>query len=83
MSSISLQKLKAIVGETIHAVIVAEMPGDMRRAFIVLGDETHVEIFVRNGGISSRAPGGVARILAFCERDGGTITTVARMEADA
>lgn len=83
MASTSLQKLRAIVGETIHGVVVAEMPDRMRRAFIVLGDETHVEIFVRNGGISSRAPGGVARVVAFCERDGGTITTVARMEADA
>jgi hypothetical protein len=47
-------------------VVVAEGRDGQRFGFLVLSDDTHVEIYVRNGGASSRSPGGVDLVLRRC-----------------
>jgi len=76
MASSSLEKLQAIVGERVEAVVITKSKSGMRRGYIVLPDKTHVELFVRDGGVASRFPGDVDELIRITERDGGTVVAV-------
>ncbi len=66
-----MENLEALVGERIEAVVIMERQSHHReRGYLILEDQTHVEIYIEQGGISKRSPRGLEEILSQARRDG-------------
>lgn len=72
-----IRNLRALVGERVKAVVVAEdEKRHVEHGYLILEDETHVEIYVNRGGVSKRSDYGLDGVTAVVERNGFTVRGV-------
>ena len=65
-----MENLAALVGQRIRAVVHTKNPShDLEHGYLVLDDDTNVEIYIRDGGIAKLWKGGVGHILVYSERN--------------
>jgi hypothetical protein len=70
-----MRNLRALVGERIQAVVLArDEKRHVEHAYLILDDDSHVEIYVNQGGVSQRWASGLEEVVAAADRNGFDVT---------